>query len=80
MWANFISRLALFVSVLFTLAVAGSGTLALIGDFNMLYSNPLKFWGCVVGYIVAWFIGVSLVYSIAWVLCGKNVLPLRNQA
>ena len=78
MWANFISRLALFVSVLFTLAVAGSGTIALIRDFNMLYSNPMKFWGCVAGYIVAWFIGVTLVYSVAWVLTGKNVLPGRG--
>lgn len=79
MWTKFISRLALFVSVLFTLATIGSGSLALIGDFNMLYSNPLKFWGCVVGYIVAWTIVVAFIYAIAWVLTGKNVLPLRNQ-
>ncbi len=77
MRTNLISRLALFVSALFTLALVAQGILTLSMYYQDIMRFPMHTLAAVIGYPMVWLIGVALIYSIAWVLTGKNVLPRR---
>ncbi len=72
MWTNFITRLALFVSVIFTLALVIQGGVTLAMYYQDILRFPMHTLAAVIGYPIVYLIGVATIYSIAWVLTGKR--------
>jgi len=78
MWTRFISRLALFTSVIWTIVIWGSGFIVATSEISLMYTNPLEYIGVIAVYNIIWVLGVAFIYVIAWMLTGKNVLPTQG--